>query len=202
MMASVPLFALLCILLALGCAPTPPCSPSPPAAMKEPSSRLRANDPALLQFSIAPLNHPGPAYGYVKVTLRNVSDESLWVNYRLRIDSKSARGRQVWLDVADPATGRPIEEGGCFAKGATEDDSDYMVLRPLGEYSTIRPIRCFQFPGRGPWRLVAHYQDSRAVPPAPPTGARWFNGTLTSNAIEIEVKERSPHAGPGGPEVK
>ncbi|MBN1610624.1 MAG: hypothetical protein JW940_28600 [Polyangiaceae bacterium] len=164
------------------------------AAREGITARQKTDDPRLLQLRIAPFEHDGPALGYLRLVLANLSNEWLWVNYRLAISTREDPNREVWLDVTRARTREAVNRGDCQTTGSVPStDNDYLVLRPHGEYSAVTPLGCNRFPDAGPFRIVAHYQDVRPDPPPPPFGAKWFTGALTSNAIEMTLKPGPPY---------
>ncbi len=181
-----------------GCGSGPP--PATPGGHARPIECLEAVDkralgpdalvrnPLLVQFRIASEVRPGPAATYLRMTLRNDTDELVWVNYRLKIGLQASDNREVWLDVTDPATGQAVPQGSCPARESIPELTDYVLLSPGSEYSTVQPLMCYRFDGSGPYRIVAHYKDQQSRPPKPPWAAKLFSAQLTSNTIEITVK--------------
>lgn len=122
----------------------------------------------------------------VRITLLNVGDRILWVNGRLLIFDQTSPFREVWLDVEHVTTHERLAVT-CSSGAGSAVSSDYLRLTPGASFSVIRELTCFPFTERGPWRIVAHYQDANTAPPPPPRAASWFTGSLVSNAIEVEV---------------
>ena len=127
--------------------------------------------------------------GAVRITLLNVGDGILWVNGRLQIFDQTSPFREIWLDVEHVATREKLAAT-CSSGAGSALPTDYLRLAPGASFSVIRELTCFPFTDRGPWRIVAHYQDANTAPPLPPRAASWFTGSLVSNAIEMEVRPR------------
>jgi hypothetical protein len=185
----------LCLAVAFGCAasPRPPETPScedarKPVARSRVGEREQVTDANLLQLAIAPATDSGEAQDHVRVTIRNVSDQYLWLSYALRSGPKSMSEFQIWFE-AISATGQTREEEHCAYRLAPPDPDAYFPLAPGAEYSVLRSVACFAFPDKGPWRLTAHYKDRGDTLLPPPEYARWFSGEIVSNTIEVEVQE-------------
>ncbi len=156
------------------------CASTKPSPLTE---RQQVRGAGLLELHISSTDHRGPAPAYIKLTLRNRSNESLWVNHRM----VTGPGGDVSLRATDE-NGAVVDQTECFAKMAPRTSADYMILPPLSEVSQIRPLNCFPFGHPGPWTVVAvyHTEESPLVPP--PTGAKWFGGAATSNNLVVEVR--------------
>jgi hypothetical protein len=147
-----------------------------------------ADDPKLLQLVIAAAE-PWPAtQGAIKVTIRNVSDDWLWVTYGFGVGPKE-RGSKFWLEVYDAKTGQSHDGWFCFSGRTASGPPLYMDLSPRGEFSLTRRLDCLGLPHRGPWRIIAHFRDNNRAPPPPPEMSSWFVGELVSNVLEMEVKD-------------
>jgi hypothetical protein len=176
----------------VGCAAPLPLEIPPRVNARQPVQRARVgaraqvSDTSLLQLAIAPATATGEAQDHVRVTIRNVSDQHLWLNYALRSGPKSMTEFQIWFE-ATSAAGQTREEEHCAYHLAPPDPNTYFPLAPAAEYSVLRSVACFAFPDKGPWRLTAHYKDRNESLLPPPEHARWFSGEIVSNTIEVEV---------------
>lgn len=129
----------------------------------------------------------GSAPVYVGVVLRNTSDDILWVNYKFVVGQPKEAGRTIWFDIVNTVTGDQAEYSHCAARMSVPAAHDYILLPPGSAFSSILPITCIMFKDKGPWRIVAHYEDTRVAPVLPPEYAYWVSGSIQSNPIEIEA---------------
>jgi hypothetical protein len=130
----------------------------------------------------------GLAQATIRLTLRNASHrDAIWMNSRMAIYGTRS-WTEVWLDVEHVPT-RKRFEASCHGLPVPARREYYILLRPLDEFTTHSSLACFPFPDRGPWRITAHYRDMNKTPPRPPKRVSWFSGTLTSNTIEMEVRD-------------
>jgi len=97
---------------------SPPVTPAPFASDLQPRP---IDDPGLIEFTVTALDRQGPTPAYLTLELRNVSDEILWVNYRLMLGSRDGGNRDVWLDITSPTTGQKIEKWSCLAKATCQE---------------------------------------------------------------------------------
>lgn len=176
----------------------------PKACAVEPEQHLvlteqqQVRGAGFLELGISSSDHRGPASAYIKLTLRNLSNESLWIGYRMT----TGPGGDVSLQATDK-NGAVLSQTECFAKMAPRSSADYMVLLPLAEVSQVRPLDCFPFGHPGSWTVVAVYQTGESPLVPPPTGAKWFGGATTSNSLVIELEpsavSRAHSADPSSP---
>jgi len=159
---------------------------------RDPARPPPTTDASLLKFEISdvPLEHGSRrAQGYLRLSIRNVSDEWLSLHRRLIVDHESAFWANVWLEIHRVSDGsvpkRVCSATACGARPPRE----YITLAPGDEYASVEALGCYPgLPDEGPFRIVAHYHD-KTVGPAGPADfdTKWFAGTLDSNAIEISV---------------
>ena len=127
---------------------------------------------------------------YVRLILTNTSEEILWFNYHFVTGPQEGNDRSIWFDVVNVPTGEPLSPGHCAGRMMAPGPHDYLLLAPSAAFSAVVPIWCTTFPNRGPWRIVAHYEDPRKNPEQPPEYAYWVTGPIVSTAIEMEAKMR------------
>ncbi len=177
--------ALLAAASVLGCAgQVAPCKPAAPTldglSPFEPASMQQSTDDATaLEFRIETGGAAAPQNS-IRFRLRNISNQSLWVNARMFAESSLG---EVSIEVAPSTEGKPMSDG-CQVHPVPVQ---YLLLMPGSEISVVTILHCLKFPGEGPWHLTAKYQDrKRHIPPAPP-GASWFSGILVSNELEFHA---------------
>jgi hypothetical protein len=180
----------LLVLLGCACPPDSPCRDQSAGQSNQTqrtlSPRERITDPAVMEFTIAAVeDDQNPV---LRLTLRNTSIRTLWVNYRLALGLKEERWREVWLDAVHVATGETWDRT-CITSRPAPEAFDYVVLTSGSEFSQLRSLRCYTYPNTGPWRITAHYRDPSVNPPSPPSSIPWFAGALTSNTIEMTMPE-------------
>lgn len=159
---------------------------------RDPARPPPTTDASLLKFEISetPFEQGSRrAQGFLRLTVRNVSDEWLTLQRRLIVDHESALGANVWLEIHRVSDGsvpdRICRATACGARPPRE----YITLAPGDEFSSVKALGCYPgLPDQGPFRIVAHYRDKTAGPAGPhDSETKWFAGTLDSNAIEISV---------------
>lgn len=161
-------------------------APPRPIHRTELTPRQQTTDARQLELRLTLEPIAGSAPAYVRLALRNVGEHSLWVNARMA----TGPNKEVWLEATNALTGEKRAQDRCFAKQEPPSPQDNLLLMPGAEYSIVRPLSCFQFSSSGPWTIVAHYHDIREELMPPPHGVRWFGGALTSNEVQIAVRER------------
>jgi hypothetical protein len=120
----------------------------------------------------------------IRVTLRNVSDKWLWMNYGFGIAPPGGYG-PLWLDVAELGTGRNLEWHCSDGNVVPDETARYILLGPDDEYSMTGRLECFLPAESARIRVVAHYQDRKQSAPPPPAHSHRFVGKLVSNALEL-----------------
>ncbi len=162
------------------------------------------NDPRLVELSIedeAPRPRSGSRVS-IRIRLRNVSDEWLWMNYGFGVAQPGGDG-PLWLNVTEPNTGKVLEWH-CSDCSVPGDAPKFVLLGPNDEYSSDGRARILSPGGeRERIRVVAHYRDRKQSAPAPPAYTHRFVGKLVSNALELEfpalrtagVEQVSPSGG-------
>jgi hypothetical protein len=145
-------------------------------------------EPQYLRLTIEPAEPKLGHQAEVRVRIRNISTKWLWVDYTSGLGPSGPRAG-MWLDVVDPRTGK-AQEWACSGRSGPSTARRYLLLDPDSEYSFQSDITCFAMPHPGPWRLVAHYRGWLEAPRSAPASdyALWFNGELTSNVLELIVR--------------
>ncbi len=151
------------------------------------TERQQVRGPGFLELELSSSDHRGPAPAYIKLTLRNGSNDLLWVNYRMA----TGPGGDVSLRAVD-AHGGAIEQTECFGKMVPPNATDYMALAPFGEVSQIRPLSCFPLEHPGRWTVTAEYRAEQSPRAPPPTNAKWFAGVASSNSIVVNMNSEPP----------
>lgn len=123
-------------------------------------------------------------------TVRNTSNEKLWLVRPTftQVGAQPAR-RDVWIEVRDTAGNEVSSPLSCKSPDRLPSKSKYAMLAP-GETISVHVFWCAGFEGPGPWTIVAHYQDIGRQIPVPPDGAKWFAGSLRSNALVVGPDSR------------
>ena len=181
-------------LLVVGCAGgVVPCGVTVPQFKDRPvlesaSVQERTDDAGALELRIE-AGDAAPSRNSIRVRLRNISSQSLWVNARMFAESSLG---EVSLEVAPSSAGKPWSDGCQVHPGPVQ----YVLLLPGSEISVVTVLHCLKFPTEGPWRLTAKYEDrKRHIPPVPP-GASWFSGALVSNELEFHAWPSNPPLAP------
>lgn len=151
------------------------------------TERRPVGDPRFVALSIEsvpPRSRSGSRLD-VRVTLRNVSDRWLWVNYGFGIAPAGGYG-PLWLDVAELETGKILEWHCSGGNVVSDETARYVLLGPDDEYSMTGRLECF-LPAEGARiRVVAHYQDRKQSAPPAPAQSHRFVGKIVSNALELQ----------------
>lgn len=127
---------------------------------------------------------------HIKLTLSNDSEQAVWVNGRMHLDSERSPFKEVWFDVVHARTGKRVFFD-CKTGSTWAGSHNYLYLSPARSFSSLATLRCFTFHDAGPWLITAHYRDGNMqAPPAPAMAVHWTK-ELTSNTIQVEV-EPSP----------
>lgn len=177
-------------LLVFACCPRPATQPSAPpdsGITRLEGPTRRSADSRLVAFNLEAVPPPDPrARAAVRLRLRNVSTESLWINSGFSASHRGSGGT-VWVDVVDATSGKPLQ---WLCSGTTtvpDSEPPYILLRPGSEYATLEILECFLGAEAVHLRVVAHYRDVNVKPPRAPALSYWFNGELLSNSVELHV---------------
>jgi hypothetical protein len=153
------------------------------------------HDPSLVRFTVEPVAPPRGARAAVRLSLTNVSEQWLWLNYGFTAAWKGSAS-SVWIDIADRTSERELVWH-CSGKSLPGGAPLYIMLAPGSSYSAIGLLDCFLPQGHASVRVTGRYLDRELRPPRPhEPGAYWFRGEVVSNTIEIEIPEQSGTAGP------
>jgi len=148
-----------------------------PQALPLPPSRTTGS--GALSVKLAPIEFHDAWRTTIRVTLRNISHDWLWVQY-------GGRGFEAVFGFEVKDEQRGVRAGNnCATRSELADAGLYVMLGPDGEYSWDDSLDCFAVDRREPWRVTAHFRQTAAAPDAPPPHAvLWFVGEAMSNAVE------------------
>lgn len=177
--------------LVVGCACTAqPCttvqSPEQQSTPIGATSARKTTDSRLLRLSIADAT-PENGQPALRWTIRNVSDQVLWVNVRFLVLNEQSIAADAWLELVN-ASGERIPPNDCRAKAGRPQPWEYVLLTPDSEISVVRSITCVTLPV-GTIRVRGHFKDKNTITRGFPEDALWFIGELVSDPIEIEVTQ-------------
>ncbi len=142
----------------------------------------KTNDSRLLSLSLTPVKGNGAMA--LRWTVRNISDESIWLNARFLVLPKDSIVGDAWLEIID-AAGRVIPPNDCRVRAGRPDLSDYVRLRPDSEVSVVSSMGCFSIPA-GKLTIVGHLHDKNTITRGFPSDALWFVGELKSEPIRLD----------------
>lgn len=174
----------------LSCQAAPRVFATQPDQKTESATSGGVADPDLLTLRIEPAEagvRP-EARRAIRITLTNVSKQWLWLPYSFGASYETARAI-LWLRVEAAVTGKSLPWHCSQPAPATSSMPRYLVLAPAASYSVVDRIDCFLPETRAKVRVVAHYHDPGLSPAPVPEFARWFNGRLVSNGIEVDVPD-------------
>lgn len=118
--------------------------------------------------------------GAMRVTIENVSPDSLWVSCDLY---------GSWVEITkDPPDGHVIAECPSLDVDWRKSPPNYMFLGQRSAVSLRIGFGCKDFlPREGRFRVVMHYHDARTDGPTENYSADnlWFTGEVTSNPIVV-----------------
>jgi hypothetical protein len=194
--------------LATACSGSEPCSGTDTTtsklaggkAEKRPRIPVRVLNSTELQLRLAQDPRDGSS---LRVTFRNTSEVSLWINYRGYSDLKEDRGRGIWLEVTRE-DGTPIQAPDCRGDRRTRlpEEYQYVRLAPAAEFTFPVRLGCNAPAENAVLRVTAYYQDVREDIPIPADGSHWFSGKAVSNLVVMHYESwasdasATPTAGP------
>src|SRR6187399_3035970 len=131
-----------CVVL-LSCAHASPKPAAPPV-----TTSVWVDRAEMVELAIGPIE-PGPGWRtYVRVRIRNVSQEWLWLSYALG----GQPGSDLWFDVVNTQNAKAAPWS-CADRTELRGDAPYLMLSPGSEYATSVNIDCYAVSDRGPWRV-------------------------------------------------
>jgi hypothetical protein len=160
---------------------------TPPPSQQEGTSGMETSPLALAVQSEAAsfrLGSPIP----VRVTLRNVSSQPVWVNQRLGMGYEDDLIRELYFTVFDASSGQVLpvpDTARVDAHRLPPTRDDFRQLEPGGEV-VVNTDLAFWYPFErpGPYRVVVSYEnrdDGQAF------GLRAFTGRVDADPIEFGV---------------
>lgn len=170
-------------------------STHPSTACADPSVAVQSKERAAARIQAAAppgalqlLVTPDGSSDSVRVTLKNTSMSTLWINNRLSPGGKKGINREIWMEITDLGTGRTTDTYQCKGRSAFPSQHNYILLPPLAAYTGEVVLDCYLSREPAQLRVIAHYHDPQALRFVPPMRALHVPYEVISEPVEVSYE--------------